>query len=130
MSKYKCTTCGAPTDNDQSFTVPAHITGAEPKRYEVHRCDKCDRRFNQELDWESEGETFQEDKITCPYCGYECDDYDGYSFEEGKTEEVECPVCDRKFDLEVEVKRTYSTKRSLCEMPENYGEEQSDGDHS
>lgn len=123
MSKYKCQECGAPTDNDQSFTVPANITGGEPCRYEVHRCDKCDDRFHRELDWESEGETIREKNVICPYCGYEYDDYDGYTFDEGKTEEVECPACSRKFDLEVEVRRTYSTKRSLCEMPEDYEEE-------
>jgi hypothetical protein len=36
---------------------------------------------------------------------------------------VERPECGKKFDVEVEEKRTYSTKRSLCEMPDNYGEE-------
>ena len=124
MSKYKCEYCGAPTDNDQSFTVPALITGWEPKRYEVHRCDKCDKRLDQEIAWESEGETIGEDNVICPYCGYKYDDYDGYQFDEGKTEEEECPECGRKFDVEVETRRTYSTKRSLCEMPEDYGEEQ------
>lgn len=123
MSKFKCDYCGAPTDNDQSFTVHAYITGGEPKLYEVHRCDKCDKRFDQEIAWESEGETIQESNVICPYCGYQYDDYDGYQFDEGKTEKVECPECSRKFDVEVEVRRTYSTKRSLCEMPENYGEE-------
>ncbi len=120
MSKFKCTLCGAPTDNDQSFTVPAHITGGAPARYEVHRCDKCDKRFNQELAWESEGGTYKEKNVICPYCGYKYDDYDGYQFDEGKTEEEECPECGRKFDVEVEFSRTYSTKRSLCEMPEDW----------
>ena len=116
MSKFKCK-CGASTDNDQSFSLP------DGSLFEVHRCDECDKRFKQEIDWESEGETFREDKVTCPYCGYEYEDYDGYQFDEGKTEEVECLECLRKFDVEVEVRRMYSTKRSLCEMPENYGEE-------
>lgn len=113
MSKYKCTTCGAPTDNDQTFC----------ELFEVHRCDECDKRFHQEIAWQSEGETLMVDKLTCPYCGYEYEDYDGYEFDEGTTEDVECPECSRRFDVEVEVQRVYSTKRSLCEMPENYGEE-------
>lgn len=125
MSKYKCR-CGAPTDNDQSFTVPSCITGGEPSRYEVHRCDKCDKRFHQELDWESEGETIQEKEIICPYCEHKYDDYDAYAFDEGDHPEVECEICGRKFDLEIREVRTYSTKRSLCEMPENYGEEGGD----
>ncbi len=123
MSKFVCMKCGSPTDNDQSFTLPAHITGGAPSRYEVHRCDKCDKRFHQELDWESKGETIRENKVICPYCGYEYDDYCGYQFDEGTIEEEECPECSRKFDIEIEVRRTYSTKRSLCEMPEDWDEE-------
>lgn len=128
MSKYICECCGAPTDNDQSFVVPARITGAEPWRYEVHRCEKCDKRLSREVDWESEGKTINESNVICPYCEYEYDDYDGYQFDEGETEKVKCPACGRKFDVEVETQRTYSTKRSLCEMPENYGEEEEEGE--
>lgn len=120
MSKFKCTICGAPTDNDQSFTTRNGF------HLEVHRCDKCDKRFHQELNWESEGESIREEKIVCPFCGHEYEDYSGYEFDEGRHEETECECCGRKFDLEVEVSRTYSTKRSLCEMPEDYGEEEED----
>lgn len=123
MSKFKCELCGAPTDNDQSFIVPACLTGGEPKRYETHRCDKCDKALDRQIAWESEGETINEDNVICPYCGYQYDDYDGYQFDEGKTEEVECPECSRKFDIEVETRRTYSTKRSICEMPDTWEED-------
>lgn len=123
MSKFICMKCGSPTDNDQSFTLPAHITGGAPSRYEVHRCDKCDKRFHQELDWETKGETTREYKLICPYCQYEYDDYDAYGFREGDTPEVECEACGRKFDLEVDTRRVFSTKRSLCEMPEDWDEE-------
>lgn len=116
MSKYKCDECGAPTDNDQTFRVGDFII-------ERHRCDKCDKQFHREIDWRSEGETTMVDKLTCPYCCYEFDDINALEFDEGTTEEVVCPSCSRRFDVEVEVQRVYSTKRSLCEMPENYGEE-------
>ena len=118
--KYICRICGEPTDNDQSFDVSVNL---QVYHHEVHRCDKCEKKLSQQMDWEIEGETIGEDEIICPYCNFAYEDYDAYSFDEGNTDEVECPECGRKFDLNVEVKRTYSTKRSLCEMPENYGEE-------
>ena len=124
MSLYKCDKCGEPTDNDQSFTLTTvHGPG---RRYEVHRCDRCDKRFQLEIDWESEGETIREDTLICPYCGHEYDTYDAYDFEEGRTPEVECEICGKKFDLEIETMRLYSTKRSACEMPDDYGEEDLD----
>lgn len=122
MSKFVCMMCGSPTDNDQSFTVPDYFMGWE----EVHRCDKCDKRFHQELSWEAKGETTREYKLICPYCQYEYDDYDAYGFQEGDTPEVECEMCGRKFDLEVDTRRVFSTKRSLCEMPEDWDEEDED----
>ena len=124
--KYVCQKCGAPTDNDQSFDL-IPIRGLPPSRLEVHRCGKCDKRFKQELEWESDGETLWEDKIICPYCGYEYGDYESCSYDHS-TDEVECAACGRKFDLQVEVKKTFSTKRSLCEMPDNYGEEDEEND--
>lgn len=117
MSLYKCTRCGAPTDNDQSFTVS---TGY---RCEVHRCDECDRRLTREIHWTSEGEAINENTIICPYCGHEYESYDAYDFDEGTTEEVECEMCGRKFDLEVETRRLFSTKRSLCELPDDWEED-------
>lgn len=118
MAKFVCMTCGCATDNDQSFTLRDGFT------LEVHRCDACDRRFHLELDWESMGETIQESNIICPYCGYEYSDYDGYWFDGGEHSEVECESCGKHFDLEVRERRSYSTKRSLCDMPEDFdGEE-------
>lgn len=122
MSKFVCMKCGLPTDNDQSFEITPLCSQA-PCRIEVHRCDKCDKRFHQELDWETKGETTREYKLICPYCQYEYDDYDAYGFQEGDTPEVECEACGRKFDLEVDTRRVFSTKRSLREMPEDWDEE-------
>ena len=125
MSKYICQKCGAPTDNDQSFEITP-LYAREPHRIEVHRCDKCDKRFHQELTWETMGETTREYKLICPYCQYEYDDYDAYCFQEGDTPEVECEMCGRKFDLVVETRRVFSTKRSQCEMPEDWDGEEED----
>lgn len=114
MSRYNCNRCGKPTDNDQSFKFHDGST------FEIHRCDECQKQFDRELAWESKGETINEKKIICPYCGYEYEDCFCYDYEEGMTEEEECASCGRKFDIEVEVYRTYSVKRSLSEMPEDF----------
>ncbi|MBR2047112.1 MAG: hypothetical protein IJ960_00800 [Oscillospiraceae bacterium] len=63
--------------------------------------------------------------MICPWCGCEYDDYLGYEFE-GDAEAVECRYCGKHFDLAIQTTRRYSTKRSLCDMPENYGEEDSE----
>lgn len=118
--KFKCDECGAPTDNDQSWDLETLYTEGKPRRIEVHRCDKCEERFHRKIDWQSEGEAWNECTIICPYCGYEYEEYDAYAFEDGTHEEVECDGCGRKFDLEVETRREFSTKRSLCEMPDDY----------
>lgn len=120
--KWKCQRCGELTGNDQSFEIKP-LGASSPHRVEVHRCDRCDKRFHQELDWESEGETYNENRVVCPYCGHEYDDYDSYSFGTD-TDEVECRSCGHEFILRVEVKKLFSTRRSLSEMPENYGEEE------
>ena len=127
MSNFKCEKCGAATDNDQSFVLTP-ICSTEPIHIEVHRCDECDKRWHQELDWECEGETINESKLICPYCDHEYDDSEAYYFDEGDTPEVECEMCGRKFDLTVETRRVFSTKRSLSEMPENYGYEDGEGE--
>lgn len=116
--KYKCQYCGAETDNDQSFKsiIGDYI-------FEVHRCDKCQERWDRELAWESKGETIDERELICPYCNAVYHDYEAYGFDEGETEEEECSNCGRKFDVEVKVERLYSTKRSLCEMPDDWNEE-------
>lgn len=116
--KYKCQNCGDETDNDQSLKS---INADEI--VEIHRCDKCQERWDRELAWESKGETINESELICPYCNAVYHDYEAYDFDEGETEEEECSHCGRKFDVEVQVERLYSTKRSLCEMPDDWNEE-------
>lgn len=117
-AKYKCQYCGAPTNNDQSVEFASGL------RIKVHRCDKCDKRWHQKLNWKCEGEAINENTIICPYCGHEYPEYRSYNFDEGSHEEIECEGCGRKFDLRVKMKRTFSTQRSLCEMPDDYGEDE------
>lgn len=115
---FKCKDCGCETTNDQSFKL------SDGTVFEIHRCDTCQTRFDMEIDWESKGETVFESSIICPYCGYEYSSYDGYEFECGDHDEVECECCGMHFDLEVRETRTYSTKRSLCDMPEDFDPEE------
>lgn len=111
---FKCDLCGCDTTNDQSHTL------RDGYRLEVHRCDACDHRLDLEIEWECMDETVCENRIICPYCGYEYSDYDGYYYDEGLHQEVECECCGKHFELEVEVRRTYSTKRSVCDMPDDW----------
>lgn len=110
--QYVCDYCGKPTDD-------VHTIGGIEK--EFHTCKACADKWSREYDYQSEGETTRERSIVCPHCGHEYEDYDAYGFDEGDTEGVECECCGKKIDLEVEHFRQYSTKRSLSEMPPDYG---------
>jgi transcription elongation factor Elf1 len=86
-----------------------------------HYCKKCKDLKDLEFDWEREGETTRESNVICPYCDYEYDDYDSYSFvDDGQVEEHSCQQCGKKFDIEVDTTVYFSTKRSICEMPQDY----------
>lgn len=110
--KYICNKCGKPTDN---------VHAIEGTEHTYSLCDDCIDRLNREYDYQSEGEQINERHLACPHCGHEYEDYDAYGFDEGNTEEVKCDACGKKFDLEIECIRRYSAKRSICEMPEDYG---------
>lgn len=123
MPKYVCRNCGAPTDNDQSFALP---NGAV---IETHRCDVCEDRLRREVRWELAGSTYDETNVICPYCGHEYSDYDSYAFDEDGANDVECESCKKHFALEVRTSRRFTTRRSVCDMPEDFnGEELDYGD--
>lgn len=111
--KYKCFNCGKPTSN-----VPkvGNICN-----YSI--CDDCSDRIGREIDYQYETEIVRDKELVCPHCQTSYEDYDAYDFDEGIEKEVECMFCGKKFDLEVECVRLYSTKRSICEMPDDYGKE-------
>jgi len=115
--KYICCECGKPTDNIEEVNMATNS-------FSYSKCDECKERWSREYDWQNENETSDERQLICPHCGHEYDDYDAYGFDEGKTEEIICELCGKKFDLEVECVRRFSTKRSVCEMPDDYGIEE------
>lgn len=88
-----------------------------------YRCVECEERFKREIKWQYLGEHSHEDNIICPYCG---DEKTGYWDVDSDVKECECGECGRKFDIEVQHSVTYSTKRSLCEMPPDWNEEGDD----
>lgn len=112
---FKCQDCGAETSN--RFDI--HNVEGTKVILTVHRCDACQKRFNLELEFQREGETFREQSLICPWCGVEFEDYEAWGYD--TEDEVECPLCGKHFDLVVREIRQYSTKRSLCDMPEDYG---------
>ena len=118
---FSCDDCGKPTPNSRDITS---VDGSCVLRT-VHRCDACQDRFDQELDFQCEGETIQEPDMICPWCGHVYEPEHSWAYiDVGAEEEVECECCGKKFDVEVENHPRFSTKRSLCEMPEDYGKEE------
>lgn len=98
--KYICDYCGKPTDNDQSFNLDGTI-------YESHRCDKCNNRLDDLIDWQNE--QWRENTTTCPWCGYEFEDYEN-EHEEGEIE-VKCPVCEKHFEVEAECSWLFTSRK-------------------
>lgn len=120
MEMYICNRCGCDTPNsDDIFGVDGKLI------LTYHKCDACKNRFALEFDFQSQGETISERELICPWCGCEYETCDAYGFDEGDTEEVECRYCGKHFDLEVETRRRFSTRRSLCDMPDDYTGEES-----
>lgn len=59
-------------------------------------------------------ETFQEKKITCPYCGWEdMDSWECGLNDDGDSDVFECVDCEKKFNATMEIEVTYSS-RGLC----------------
>lgn len=106
--KYICRNCGKPTNNIKFIG-----------EFEIHRCDDCEKRFTKKIEWEMENEHWHENTIICPYCDYEYEQCDSYYYDEGE-DTVECLSCGKKFDLDVEEVRYFSTKRNVDEMPEDW----------
>ena len=117
---YVCSRCHGETPNRSEIRNSDGIL-----IYVTHYCDACSKRLDLEYDFQSENETIQETELICPWCGSSYEDYYAYGFDCDE-DEVECMFCGKHFDLEIETRRRYSTKRSLCDMPEDYGKEEED----
>ena len=111
---YQCRCCGSPTPNSEDLGKLLGDT-----HYIIHLCDDCNRRYELEYEFQRQGETISEPQIICPWCSYEFDCVES-GYYDSSEDEVECPVCGKHFDLEVLNRPRYSTKRSLCDMPENW----------
>lgn len=117
---FECCDCGKPTDNSRD------VNGLDGNPlFTVHRCDACQDLLDREYDFQCEGETILERDMICPWCGHVYVPERSWQYiDVGSEEEVECECCGKKFDVEVENHPRFSTKRSLCEMPEDYGKEE------
>lgn len=107
--KFICDTCGKPTDNEYRIEF-----GTMENEIIVHRCDECDKKNDAEIDWQNE--QYGEDDIICPWCGTK---FSGYEDMSEVTPEpyrdfegtVDCPVCGKEFELEIETKCDYTTRK-------------------
>jgi transposase-like protein len=99
-----CERCGKTAEVEEVFS----------NNLVFYKCLKCRSDFEAKVDFRLQGSTDLEEKVICPWCE---DITDGWG--EGE-EEHECESCGRKFDIEAETTITYSTCRSMCEMPIGY----------
>jgi len=61
-------------------------------------------------------EAFARREITCPYCGYEfSDSWEHHGLDnDGDSQEEECPECEKKFHVKLDISHDY-TSHGLCE---------------
>lgn len=111
---YSCGLCGCETVNRME-----HRSRTGDLMFVTHTCDRCQKRISLEYDFQSEGETVLETDLICPWCQAVYSSYDAWAFPDDE-EGVECQFCGKHFDLEIEHRRRYSTRRSLCDMPQDY----------
>lgn len=102
MSEYKCRICGNAIDSFQHYLGNDLCYSCSKKKYQDS--------LAKSLQENEETETFCEDEIVCPYCGYRMQDDDGY-FEREGSGEYECEKCGNTFEFEAEVEVSYSTRR-------------------
>lgn len=101
IQKY-CKTCGKKISD---YEYNYH----DAKCFSCCEQDYLDKLAEQ-LQNNEETETFREDKVICPYCGYVFEDDDSYFLNEGGGE-FECEECGNTFNFTAHVEITYSTKR-------------------
>ena len=79
-------------------------------------CKECDEKEKKQLiedykpNWKEE--EWHNDKIICPYCGSEYCIDDHYSvYEDGNSEDIECPDCDSTFKCSTSVTHYFTATR-------------------
>ena len=102
-------------------TPAAWMIQVLPEYTPRYRCQVCEDKFNQEIRWTYINEYSHEESIICPYCDKVYSD--SWDIAEADREEYECERCGRAFDIEVHRTVSYSTTRSLSEMPPDWNEE-------
>lgn len=116
MGLFKCCDCGCDTPNSMDLG----LLFGNP-HYIIHRCDACEERRDMEFEFQRVGEIIRKSQMICPWCGYMFEPEESWGYiGVGAEDEVECPSCGKHFDLEVETHPRFSTKRSLCDMPEGW----------
>lgn len=119
---FQCCDCGCPTPN--SFDLGRLLNNPH---YIIHRCDGCQTKLDLKFKFQYEGATYNTRDMICPWCGYLFADDEAWRYVvDGGGHEVQCPACVKHFDLEVENRPRFSTKRSLCDMPEGWTPEDDD----
>lgn len=106
---YTCEDCGEPT-NDKHI-----IPTTYGKDLITHRCKKCKEKLHAKIHWQNE--QFRYEDIVCPWCDNEFSDYEEktqivenpYEVQEGVI--VTCPACGERFELEIEVRTMYTTRK-------------------
>ena len=105
---FICKECGKPTNNKYILQMPLG------NDLVIHRCDDCQDKLDVKYEWKNE--KWREDNIICPWCETVISDYedmlqvveDPYSDFEGT---VKCPHCRKEFELEVETKCQYTSRK-------------------
>lgn len=105
---YKCQDCGNPTTNKHIIAMKSC------NDIIIHRCNKCQEKFQAEIEWENE--QWKEDNIICPWCEDTFSDYEDMTqVTDNPYEDFEgtviCPSCGKKFELEIETKCNYTTRK-------------------
>lgn len=55
-----------------------------------------------------------EEKIKCPYCDFEMEDYD-HNYHNADGDEIDCDKCNKHFYVTTNTEITYSTSKKDCE---------------
>lgn len=103
MSKnYICKICGKKIDEFDHTLYDDKCYDCREKQYKYN--------LTRALQEDEETETYYEDEVVCPYCGYRMEDDDNYFVRE-QVGEYKCPECGGTFRFETNIEITYSTQR-------------------